>query len=142
MSPKLYTASERTRARTMYCLERLVADSTKPEAMRRAATLRLGRLRAASRSAKPLTITPAKKPPTPAPTEKAIFEAVQSFRALSRQRTALFKKRRTEGERQILATMTALMPGAIPQGSDPKTWADFVGRIDLLLEEIRSIKIL
>ena len=136
------TIIDRHRDKTIAALQRLAADSAAAPKMRRAATLRLGRLRAASAPAKPLTVTTRTNAPTPAPSEKAVFEAVESFRALSRQRTALFSKRRTEGERQILATMTALMPQAAPQGSDPKTWADFVGRIDLLLEEIRSIKTL
>ena len=137
------TARERMVARTMICLERLIADSTKPETMRRYATLRLGRLRAAQRTAKPSR--PAAPPPattraTPPPSPQACFEAVQSFRDLSRQRTALFRKRRSEGERQILATMTALMPSDIPQGSDPKAWSDVIDRIDLILSEIKNIK--
>jgi hypothetical protein len=136
MSPQL-------RQKNIKVFERILADASKPEKIRRNAALRLSRLRAASAPAKPLSITTRTNAPTPAPNEKAIFEAVQSFRALSRQRSVLFnKRRRTEGEREILATMTALMPSAVPQGSDPKTWADFVGRIDLLLEEIRSIKTL
>jgi hypothetical protein len=137
------TIIDRHRDKTIAALQRLASDSAAAPKMRRAATLRLGRLRAASATAKPLSITTRTNAPKPAPNEKAIFEAVQSFRALSRQRSVLFnKRRRTEGEREILATMTALMPGAVPQGSDPKAWSDFVGRIDLLLEEIRSIKTL
>ena len=134
------TIIDRHRDKTIAALQRLAADSAAAPKMRRAATLRLGRLRAASALAKPLTITTRTNAPTPAPNEKAVFEAVQSFRALSRQRTALFSKRRTEGERQILATMTALMPPAVPQGSDPKAWSDFIERIDLILSEIKTIK--
>lgn len=137
------TASARRAERTMICLERLIADSTKPETMRRHAALRLGRLRAAQRSAKPSR--PAAPPPattraTPPPSPQACFEAVQSFRALSRQRTALFRKRRTAGEQDILKAMIALMPAAAPQGNDPKQWRNFVAQIDGLLSEIKSIK--
>jgi hypothetical protein len=104
--------------------------------MRRAATLRLGRLRAASRPA----ITARAKPVAPAaPSEKAIFEAVQSFHALSRQRSALFRHR-TAGSFSILNTLTALMPAAVPTSSDPTEWRNFIAQVDGLLSEIKTIK--
>lgn len=136
MSPQLTTTRPRNTARTIAALERLVADSTAAPKMRRAATLRLGRLRAASRPA----ITTRTTAPAPAPSEKAIFEAVQSFHALSRQRSALFRKRRSGAEQSIFAALNLLMPAAAPTNDDPKAWSDFIGRIDLLLEEIRSAK--
>jgi hypothetical protein len=59
---------------------------------------------------------------------------------LARQRTALLRKRRTAGEREILATLIALMPATVPQGDDAKPWSDFIERVSLMLEEIRNIK--
>ena len=135
MRLKPSTPRERNAARTIIALERLVADSTAAPKMRRAATLRLGRLRAASR---PATTTRTTAPA--APTEQAKFEAVQSFHALSRQRTALHRKRRTTGEQEAYTAMAALMPAAMPQDGDPKAWTDFVAQIDGLLSEIKSIK--
>ena len=136
MRLKPSTTRERMNARTIIALERLVADSTKPAVMRRAATLRLGRLRAASRPA----ITTRTNAPTPAPTEAAKFEAVQSFHALSRQRSALHRKRRTPGEREIFQAMIALMPNSAPEDNDPTAWQNFVAQIDGLLSEIKAVK--
>jgi hypothetical protein len=121
--------------RTQAALRKLIADTTTAPTMRRAATLRLSRLRAAT-TALPTTT----RATPPVATGKAIFEAVTSFRALARQRTALLRKRRTAGEREILATLIALMPAAVPQGDDAKPWSDFIERVDLMLEEIRNIK--
>lgn len=132
------TTRERNAARTIIALERLVADSTKPAVMRRAATLRLGRLRAASRPA----ITTRTTPAAPTPTEQAKFEAVQSFHALSRQRSALHRKRRTPGEREIFQAMIALMPNSAPEDNDPTAWRNFVAQIDGLLSEIKAVKTL
>jgi hypothetical protein len=138
MSPKLSTKRERMTARTVAALRRLVADSTAAPQMRRAATLRLSRLRAATSP----TITTRTTPPVPAPSEAAKFEAYQSFIALSQQRTALFKKRRTPAEGEIMRAMVALMPAASPQGNDPKAWSNFIAQIDGLLSEIKSTRTL
>ena len=140
MRLKPSTTRERMNARTIISLERLVADSTKPAVMRRAATLRLGRLRAASAPAKPLTVTTRTTAPTPAPTEQAKFEAYQSFIALSQQRRALFNKRRSPGEREIFQAMIALMPNSAPEDNDPTAWQNFVAQIDGLLSEIKAVK--
>ena len=129
------TIIDRHRDKTIAALQRLAADSAAAPTMRRAATLRLGRLRAAT-TALPTTT----RATPPVATGKAIFEAVTSFRALARQRTALLRKRRTAGEREILATLIALMPATVPQGDDAKPWSDFIERVDLMLEEIRNIK--
>ena len=67
--------------RTQAALRKLIADTTTAPAMRRAATLRLSRLRAATT---PAATTRAKPTAPTAPSEKAVFEAVQSFHALSR----------------------------------------------------------
>jgi len=132
--------SPAVRTLTIQRLEQLVSDSTKPATMRRAATLRLARLRAASATAKPLTITTRTKA-APAPTEEAKFEAAQSFHALSRQRSALFRnRRRTRGEQNAFNAMVCLMPRAMPQDDDPKAWTNFVAEIAGLLCEIKSIK--
>jgi hypothetical protein len=127
----------KTRARTIAVLEKCVADSTRPAALRRAATLRLSRLRSAATATR--TTAPA---PEPAPSEQAKFEAVQSFRALAAQRSALMRKRRSRGEQEIFAHMIALMPGAVPSAEDQKGWSDFVARIDATLSEIKSVTIL
>jgi hypothetical protein len=124
-------------------LEKIIAASATTPSMRRAATLRLSRLRAATKPAPAIKAAPATtrtKAPAPAPTADAVFEAVQAFRALSAQRSALMRKRKSNGEREILHTMIALMPATIPQGSDPTAWRNFVGQIDGLLSEIKSIK--
>lgn len=136
MSPKLSTHRERMTARTVAALQRLVADSTAAPKMRRAATLRLSRLRAATRP----TVITRTSAPVPAPTEQAKFEAYQSFIALSQQRSALMRKRRTPAEQEIFQSMIALMPSAAPQGNDPKAWNNFVAQIDGLLSEIKNIR--
>jgi len=125
----------KTRARTIAVLEKCVADSTRPAALRRAATLRLSRLRAATNATR--TTSPA---PEPAPSEQAKFEAVQAFLALSRQRTALHRKRCTAGEYEIKAAMTALMPASAPQDNNPTAWRNFVAQVDGLLFEIKTTK--
>ena len=136
MRLKPSTPRERMTARTIISLERLLADSTKPAVMRRACALRLSRLRAASRPATTTRTTA----PAPVPSEVAKFEAVQSFHALSRQRTALHRKRRSPGEQEIFRAMLALMPAAAPTNDDPKAWTNFVAQIDGLLSEIKNIK--
>lgn len=136
------TTRERNTARTILSLERLVADSTKPEVMRRACALRLSRLRAAMTAPTKRTATTTRTIPAApaAPSEQAKFEAVQSFLALTAQRKALHRKRRSAGEREIFAALTLLMPAAVPQDNDPKAWRNFVAQIDGLLTEIKSIK--
>jgi hypothetical protein len=127
----------KTRARTISVLEQCIADSTRPAALRRAATLRLSRLRSAATATR--TTAPA---PEPAPSEQAKFEAVQSFRALCAQRSALMRRRRSRSEQEIFAHMIALMPGTIPNGDDQNGWRDFIARVDATLSEIKSITIL
>jgi hypothetical protein len=127
--------NEQTRQRTIRALQACIADSAKPEKLRRAATLRLSRLRAAAK--RPATAT---RTTAPAPTEDAKFEAVQTFRALAAQRSSLMRKRRSRGENEAFAAMVALMPAAVPQDSDPTAWRNFVGQIDGLLSEIKTIK--
>jgi hypothetical protein len=146
MSPKSY-------ALTIAALEKAVVDFSRPEKIRRSCALRLARLRAAGRPATGLRPTPgtttrtkpapAAKPATPpVPSERARYEAVQSFLALSRHRTALHRKRRTPAETEIYFSMTALMPAAVPTTDDAKAWTDFIARIDGTLSEIKSITIL
>jgi hypothetical protein len=74
------------------------------------------------------------------PTDKARFEALESFLALSRHRTALFRKRRTAGEQDIFNAMVALMPATVPPTDDPQQWRDFIARVSAILEEIKSTK--
>jgi hypothetical protein len=146
MSPKSY-------ALTIAALEKAVVDFSRPEKIRRSCALRLARLRAAGRPATGLRPTPgtttrtkpapAAKPATPpVPSERARFEAVQSFLALSRHRTALHRKRRTPAETEIYFSMTALMPAAVPITDDAKAWTDFIARIDGTLSEIKTTIIL
>jgi len=124
--------------KTQTALRKLAADASEPATMRRAATLRLSRLRAATT---PAATTRAAKPTAPTtPSEKAVFEAVQSFHALSRQRTALYRRRPTAGSFSILNTMTALMPAAVPTSSDPTEWRNFIAQIDGILEEIKNVR--
>jgi hypothetical protein len=130
--------NERTRQRTIAALEKAVVDFSRPEKIRRACALRLSRLRAATKRPAATTRTT----PAPAPTEDAKFEAVQAFRALAAQRSALFKKRRSAAEHQIFLTMAALMPAAVPSDNDPTAWRNFIGQIDGLLTEIKTAKTL
>ena len=123
--------------KTQSALRKLAADASEPAAMRRAATLRLSRLRAATT---PAATTRAKPTALAAPSEKAVFEAVTSFHALSRQRTALFRRRSTAREQTIFNAMTALMPAAVPTSSDPTEWRNFIAQIDGILEEIKNVR--
>jgi hypothetical protein len=123
--------------RTQAALRKLIADTTTAPTMRRAATLRLSRLRAATT----LAATTRAKPTAPAaPSEKAVYEAVQSFHALSRQRTALYRRRSTTREQTIFNAMTALMPAAVPTSSDPNEWRDFIAQVGGILEEIKNVR--
>ena len=134
--------NQRSRQLTIAALQRAVADSARPEKIRRACALRLSRLRAATTAtAKRPAPTTRTTPAAPsAPTAQACFEAHQSFTALAAQRSALHRKRRSPGEQEIFKAMLALMPAAMPQDGDPKAWTDFVAQIDGLLSEIKSIK--
>ena len=127
----------RNRDKTVAALQRLAADSAAAPKMRRAATLRLSRLRAATT---PAATTRAKPTAPAAPSEKAVYEAVQSFHALSRQRTALYRRRSTAREQTIFNAMTALMPAAVPTSSDPTEWRNFIARVDGILEEIKNVR--
>jgi len=132
MSPKL-------RQKNIAIFERILADATAPEKIKRNATLRLSRLRAAAK--RPTTSTGAAAP-APAPTDDQIFQAVQAYRSLASQRSTLLRKRKTASEREILHTMIALMPPAVPPGNDVTEWRNFVAQIDGILSEIKSIKTL
>jgi hypothetical protein len=124
--------------KTQTALRKLIADASTAPTIRRAATLRLGRLRAASRPAITTRATSAKPATPPVPTEKARYEALQSFLALSRHRSALHRKRCTPAEYELKAVMTCLMPATAPTTDDPGQWRDFISRISGILEEIKS----
>ena len=129
---------ERNRARTITALQNLAANYAVAPKMRQAAALRLSRLRAATT---PAITTRAAKTTAPAPSEEAKFEAAQSFNALARQRTALFRnRRRTRGEQEAFNAMVFLMPATMPPDNDPTAWRNFVAVIDGLLSEIKNIK--
>jgi hypothetical protein len=136
--------SPRNHSLTIAALERCVSDSTKPEKLRRSASLRLSRLRAAVKRPAATTRTTAPSNPAalPVPTEKARYEALQSFLALCRQRTALHRKRRSTGEQGIFNAMVALMPATAPTCDDPQQWRDFIARVSAILEEIKTAKTL
>lgn len=123
--------------RTQAALRKLIADTTTAPTMRRAAVLRLGRLRAATTS---VTTARAKPAAPAAPSDKAIFEAVQSFHALSRQRTALGRKHRTPALQDAFLAITAQLPAAVPTSNDPRAWSNFVAQIDGLLSEIKNVR--
>ena len=122
--------------KTQSALRKLAADASEPAAMRRAATLRLSRLRAATT---PAATTRAKPTAPAAPSEKAVFEAVQSFHALSRQRSALGGKHRTPAMQDAFLAISALLPPAVPTSNDPQPWINFVQQIDGLLTEIKNV---
>lgn len=131
------TTRERNAARTIIALERLVADSTAAPKMRRAATLRLSRLRAATKPAAPV--------PRPAPDQESLLRgkllARDAFLALAAQRRALIKRtNRTPAEDLILDTLLAEMPGTVPDGTaDAAAWCDFVGAVSRTLAAIKSL---
>jgi hypothetical protein len=131
--------SPRNHSLTIAALERCVSDSTKPEKLRRSASLRLSRLRAAVNRPAATTRTTA---PAPAPSEDAKFEAVQAFRALSAQRSALIRKRRSRGEHEAFAAMVALMPANSPTTDNPQQWRDFIAQVEGVLAEIKAVKVL
>jgi hypothetical protein len=138
MKPDHYARmSPRIRAKNIAILTRIYNDASRPEEVRRSAALRLARFRAAEK--RPAVATRAAAP-APMPSKDQIFEAVEAFRSLGRQRSSLINKRKTAGEREILHTMIALMPPTVPEGSDPTQWRNFVGQIDGLLSEIKTIK--
>ena len=122
--------------KTQSALRKLAADASEPAAMRRAATLRLSRLRAATTPA----ATRAKPTAPAAPSEKAIHEAVTSFLALSRQRAALSRKHRTPAMQGAFLAISALLPAAVPTSNDPQPWINFVQQIDGLLAEIKNVR--
>jgi hypothetical protein len=124
--------------KTQAALRKLIADTSTAPKMRRAATLRLGRLRAANRPAITTRTTSAKPATPPVPTEKARYEALQSFLAVSRHRSALHRKRCTPAEYELKAVMACLMPATAPTTDDPGQWRDFISRISGILEEIKS----
>jgi hypothetical protein len=125
-------------AKTQNALRKLAADASEPAPMRRAAALRLSRLRAA---ATPAATTRAARPTAPtAPSTKAIHEAVTSFHALSRQRTALSRKHRTPAMQDAFLAISALLPAAVPTSNDPQPWINFVQQIDGLLAEIKNVQ--
>ena len=136
--------SPRIRAKNIEILQRVYNDASRPEAARRSAALRLSRLRAAVNrpAATARTTAPSKPAPLPVPTEKARFEALESFLALSRHRTALHRKRRTAGEQDIFNAMVALMPATVPPTDDPQQWRDFIAKVSCILEEIKAAKTL
>ena len=128
--------------KTQSALRKLAADASEPAAMRRAATLRLSRLRAAATPAATTSAitTRAAKPTAPAATsEKAIHEAVTTFHALSRQRSALGGKHRTPAMQDAFLAISALLPPAVPTSNDPQPWINFVQQIDGLLTEIKNV---
>jgi hypothetical protein len=65
---------------------------------------------------------------------------VQSFYALSRQRSALYRRRSTARELTIFNAMTALMPATVPTSSDPTEWRNFIAQVDGVLEEIKNVR--
>ena len=137
----------KTHARTLAALEACINDSTRPEKLRRACALRLGRLRSAAKAAPATGATTRTKPATPAkpatppvPTQRARYEALEAFLCLARQRSALYRKRCNAAEYEIKATMACLMPPGVPTTDDAREWADFIAKVSCLLEEIKNIK--
>lgn len=133
-----------TTEKQIAALERLINDSCQPEKVRRACSLRLSRLRRAGASTpQRMGAAPLAKsaPPLPVPTEKQCVEAAESFYALSRQRSALHRKRRTPAEQNIFASMLSLMPGAVPTTDDPTAWRNFISQVEGVLAEIKNTTI-
>lgn len=120
----------KTRARSIAMLERYVADSTKPETFRRAASLRLARMKTATR---------------PAPDHESLLRgkllARDTFLTLHAQRRALVRKPcRTAAEDRILGTLLTTMPDTMPDGAaDNGAWCNFVGAVSRTLGAIKSL---
>lgn len=129
-----------TTEKQITALERLISDSAQPEKVKRACSLRLSRLRRAATTTQRMGAAPMARSVTPptAPSAKQCVEAGEAFLALSRQRSALHRKRRTPAEQEVFGVMVALMPPAIPTSADPNEWRDFVAKVEAVLSEIKT----
>lgn len=122
--------SPQARNRTIACLERIIADSAKPDKIRRAAVLRLSRMKSAT---------------NPAPDLQSLTRGValarETFLTMHAQRTALLRKtRRTPAENIILNTMLEEMPDSLPApNADNRAWCGFVEQVTNALQAIKDL---
>ena len=118
------------RQRTMSCLNKLIANSATPANLRRAAVLRLSRMKAA--------VNPA---PDLQSLTRGVALARETFLTMHAQRTALLRKtRRTPAENIILNTMLDKMPDNLPApNADNRAWCGFVEQVSNTLQAIKDL---
>lgn len=122
--------SPQTRQRTISCLNKLVANSATPANVRRAAVLRLARMKSA--------INPA---PDLQSLTRGVALARETFLTMHAQRNALLRKtRRTPAENIILNTMLEEMPDSLPApNADNRAWCGFVEQVTNALQAIKDL---
>lgn len=121
--------NQQVRNRTISHLQRLISDSAKPDKIRRAAVLRLGRIKAAM---------------NPTPNIQSIQRgkklAHDTFCTLWAQRGALIRKRRTAAENIILNVLLEELPDREPLPSAPASeWCAFISGITRTLSIIKDL---
>jgi hypothetical protein len=123
MSPKV-------RQRTIACLNKLIANSAAPANLRRAAVLRLARLKSA--------ISPA---PDLQSLTRGVALARETFLTMHAQRGALIRKpRRSYAENLILNVMLEEMPDSLPApNADNRAWCGFVEQVSNTLQAIKDL---
>lgn len=118
------------RERTIACLEKMLAKSTTKPHVRRAATLRLTRLRAHTAEATPETLA------------KGKMLARQTYVDLWCQRAALIRKRRrTAEDNAVLDVLLEHLPTREPAAAaENSEWVPFVDAISGTLKELKSLR--
>ena len=121
--------NERNRQLTIAALQKLVADSTGAAHFRRAATLRLARIRSVTR---------------PAPTVESLVAGVKLARDthadLRLQRRALLKKPHLQkGEESALFALLEL-PDLPPRNASTGDLCAFVGGVSAVLGKLKALK--
>lgn len=118
------------RERTIACLENILAKSTLKPDVRRAATLRLTRLRAHTTGATSETLA------------KGKMLARQTYVDLWCQRAALIRKRRrTAEDNAVLNVLVEHLPTREPAAAAQNSeWVPFVGAVTSTLEELKSLR--
>lgn len=135
--------------KTRAALQQVVAKSTTPDKMKRAALLKLAELRRIEAKATPHT---AVKPQTKAPTADtdARHFAYNKFTLLCAQRAALTRRwgRLSREEFELHQALTEHLPAEapptcrtsdVPEQIHNKVWADFVGAIKATLTAVRDL---
>ena len=121
--------NQQVRNRTISHLQRIISDSAKPDKIRRAAVLRLGRMKAVT---------------NPAPNVQSIQRgkklAHDTFCTLWAQRGALIRKRRTAADNIILNVLLEELPDREPLPSAPASeWCAFISAVTRTLTTLKDL---